>query len=134
MTALTDATVENALKDHLKECVGSYKVAWPNVTFKPVVGIPYYRAYFLSMDSTRLGFDVSDRHSGIFQIDAVVPSNTGITTAITMARTVASQFENEKIVSGGITIKVIAAPSLGPQTQEVDWYFIPVSILYTLLN
>ena len=134
MSALTDATVEDLLKTELKKCIGDYKVAWPNAAFKTVTGTPYYRAFFLGVPPERIGYGNTDRHTGILQVDAVVPARTGITTPLTMARAVAVQFDRGKIMSGTITIRVIKSPAVGTPLSEVDWYYIPVSVTYTLLT
>ena len=134
MSALIDDAVENLLKTELKKCIGDYKVAWPNTAFKKVANTPYYRVSFLGVPSQRIGYGTTDEHTGILQVDAVVPARTGITTALTMARAVGVQFDRAKIVGDDFTIRVIKSPALGPQMSEVDWYYIPVSITYTLLT
>jgi len=134
MSSLTDDTAETLLIAHLKECRGDYEVAWPNVRFTPETGTAHYRTFFIYPGVERLTHDNTTRHRGIFQVDAVVPSGTGNVTALTMARTVAAYFDNEKITGSGVTVDIIKPPSLGTGMTEPIWYFIPVSIYYTILN
>lgn len=134
MSVLADDTAETLLIEHLKTCVGSYGVAWPNVRYSPTVDSPHYRTAFIYPDPERLTHSNSSMHKGIFQVDAVVPANTGNVTALTMARTVAEHFDNQKISGDNVTVEIIKNPALGPGMQETDWYFIPVSIFYTIMN
>lgn len=134
MSSLTDNTAETLLIEHLKGCIGTYKVAWPNVKFTPTVGTAYYRTAFIYPGANRLTHDNTSRYKGIFQVDAVVPAGTGNVTVLTMARTVAAYFDNQKLTDSGISVEIKNPPSLGPGMQEVDWYFIPVSISYSILN
>jgi len=134
MSSLTDASAETALVEHLKGCIGTYKVAWPNVKFTRVVGTPYYRTAFIYPESERLTYSNTGQHKGIFQVDAMIPSNRGNILALTMARTVAAYFDNQKLIENGVTVQIIKTPTLGPEIQEVDWYGIPVSIFYTIMN
>lgn len=134
MSALTADTAETLLIEHLKGCVGSYEVAWPNVRYSPTVGSAHYRTAFIYPDPERLTHSNSSRHRGIFQVDAVVSSGTGNATALTMARAVTQHFDNQKLTDGGVTVEMIKSPALGPGRQEQDWYAIPVSIFYTVMN
>ena len=134
MSSLTDASAETALIEHLKLCAGSYKIAWPNVKFTKVVGTPYYRTAFMYAGGERLTHGNSSRHRGIFQVDAMIPANRGNESALVMARTVAVYFENQKLYENGVAVEIIKPPALGPPIQEVDWYGIPVSIYFSILN
>lgn len=134
MSSLSDASAEIAIKARLKGCIGTYKVAWPNVKFTPVTGTAYYRTAFLYPDSERLTHGNTSRHRGIFQVDAMVPANRGDELALVMARTVAAYFDNQKLYENGVAVEIIKTPALGPPIQEVDWYGIPVSIYFTIMN
>lgn len=134
MSALTDDTAETLLIEHLKGCVGSYSVAWPNVRFTPTVGTAHYRTAFIYPDPERLTHSNSSRHRGIFQVDAVVPSGTGNVTALAMARVVTQHFDNQKLTDGDVAVEIIKSPGLGPERQDQNWYAIPVSIFYTVMN
>lgn len=134
MSSLIDDTAETLLIERLKGCIGAYKVAWPNVKFTPKVGDAYYRTAFIYPGSERLTHDNTGRYRGIFQVDAVIPSGIGNKLALTMARTVAAYFDNQKLTDSGVSVEIRQTPALGPGMQEVDWYFIPVSISYSILN
>ena len=134
MSSLTGSTAETLLMERLKDCVGAYKVAWPNVKFTPIVGTAYYRTSFIYPAGERLTHDNAGRFRGIFQVDAVVPAGKGNATVLSMARTVAAYFDNQKLTGSGVSVEIIKTPALGPGLQEVDWYFIPVSIYYSVLN
>jgi hypothetical protein len=133
MTALADATAETAIMDHLKDMQSTYKVAWPNVPFTPKVGESYYRTAFLSVPSERLTHGNADRHTGIFQVDAVVPAKKGVIPALTLARAVQVRFDRQSITSNGIKIQIIDPPALGPHRSNADWYIIPVSITFKII-
>lgn len=135
MTALTDASAENGLIKHLKTLAGGVKIVWPNTAaYQPVYGTPFYRVSFLAGPSERLTHGNADRHTGIMQVDAVSPSKSGMAPAIILARKVAAHFDRRDISENGITARIIKAPSLGPHMQDDDWYTIPVSITYTIMN
>ena len=134
MTALSDASPEIAIVEHLKTLYTAYQIAWPNVRFTPAIGTPFYRTAFLAVPSERLTHGKADRHTGIFQVDAAVPARAGAPVAINMARAIASHFDRKKITGSGATAEIIRPPSLGPHRQDVDWYIVPVSVTYTILN
>ena len=134
MTALTDATPETAIMDYMLDMQSTYKIAWPNVPFTPVIGQSFYRTAFLSAPSTRLTHGKADIHTGIFQVDAVVPAKKGAIPALELARAVQARFDRKNITSNGIKIQIIDPPALGPHRPDADWYIIPVSITYKILN
>lgn len=135
MTALSDASAETGMMAHLKAMTGGVKIVWPNTApYQPVNGTPYYRVSFLSVPSVRLGFGKADEHTGIFQVDAVSPGKGGVIPALAMARAVQSHFDRQNITENGIKVQIIKAPTLGPHMQDADWYTIPVSITYTIMN
>lgn len=135
MTALADASPEIAMIEHLKTLTGSVKVVWPNTApYSPVIGTAYYRVAFLPIPSERLTLGNADRHSGILQVDIVVPSKAGLFTALNMARAVAQHYDRQTLVENSVKVRIIKAPSLGPHLQDPDWYTIPVSITYETLN
>ena len=135
MTALINAAPEEAMIAKLTEIIGSYKVAWPNVKFTPEAETPHYRTAFLAVPAQRLGHGSCDTFKGIFQVDVYVPSKDGALRAIALARAVATQFDRAIITDdNGTKIRVIRPPALGPHGQEVDWYYVPVSITYQIVN
>ena len=134
MTALTDATAETAIMNHLLDMQDTYEVAWPNVPFTPTVGQSYYRTAFLGVPPERLTHGKADLHTGIFQVDAVVPAKKGAIPAVNLARAVQTRFDRQSITSNGIKIQIIDPPALGPHRSDADWYIVPVSITYKILN
>ena len=134
MTALPDTSSEEALIAHFKTLAGTTPVAWPNVLYTPVTGTSYYRVNFLGAPVDRLTHGNADRHTGIMQIDCVIPSKKGELAAISLARAVASHFDRIDLSGdNGEKIKTIKPPYLGPGQQENDWYFVPVSITYSII-
>jgi len=136
MTAIAGTKPEETLIARLKTATGSYKVVWPNVAvYQPVIGTPYYRAMFLPVPPQRLTHGKADRHIGIFQIDVVYPAKQGLLTVLSAARAIASHFDRYSVTDAdGYRIRVIKPPAVNPHQQDIDWYAIPVSITYEILN
>ena len=135
MTALVGTAPEEAMIARLNTIIGSYKVAWPNVEFNPEVETPYYRASFLPVPPQRLGHGNCDAFKNIFQVDVVVPAKDGALRAIALARAVATHFDREILIDdNGTKLRIIRPPALGPPGQDVDWYYVPVSITYEIIN
>jgi len=135
MTALSDASPEIAMTTHLKTLTGTVKVVFPNTApYSPVIGTQYYRVAFLPVPSQRLTMGKADKHTGILQVDVVCPSKQGLFPAIVLARSVAFHFDRKTLIENGIKVRIIKAPSVGLPMQDPDWYTIPVSITYEILN
>ena len=135
MTALSGAAPEEALIASLNTIIGSYKVAWPNVQFTPEAETPYYRVFFIPVTPERLGHGNCDTFKNIFQVDVVVPAKDGALRAIALARAVATHFDREILIDdNGTKLRIIRPPALGPPGQDVDWYYVPVSITYEIIN
>jgi len=135
MTALAGTEPEEGLVAHFKLLSLTTKVVWPNAApYSPVLGTAYYRVAFLAVPSERLTMGKADRHAGILQIDCVSPSKQGLFPALAMARAVALHFDRQRLVQAGVAIHIIKAPSVGAHGQDPDWYTIPVSITYEIIN
>jgi len=135
MTALIGTAPEEALIVSLETIIGDYKVAWPNVKFDPEAETPYYRASFLPVPPQRLGHGNCDKFINIFQVDVVVPAKDGALRAIALARAVATHFDRLTLTDdNGTKLRVIRPPAIAPHGQEVDWYYVPVSVTYEIIN
>jgi len=143
MTALADASAEIGLMAHLESLADGIQIVWPNTEpYQPDLEDSYYRVSFLAVPSTRLGFGNADEHKGLLQIDCVVPVKTGMLPALVMARRIQSHFDRQNIIENGVKVQIIEAPSIEPhqyislneKTTRSNWYMIPVSIVYSIMN
>jgi hypothetical protein len=135
MTALQNSKPEEAILDYIKVSITDLRVAYPNIPFTPVVGTGFYRVHFMPIPSVRLGFGKADRHSAILQIDANCPIKNGMLEAVEMARTIETLFDRlELITDDGVKVRFIDAPYSNNHFEDADWYKIPVSMTYTIIN
>jgi hypothetical protein len=133
MTSLDNSLPEETIMEYLKSGFPDNRIAWPNKSFTPKETENWLRASFLPVPPERIGFDESDKHSGIFQVDVTVPSQKGILPAVTISRAVEKLFNKIVLTTeDGVKLRFIDPPKTNPHRQDANWYIIPVSITYTI--
>ena len=126
------AALESRLKTWADAQVPAIHVAWQNVSYAPVSGTRYIRAYLLPAE-TFDGAITGDykMYAGIFQLSIYSPDGTGTGAAETIAESVIALFaQNTAIVKLGLTIFIDRTPSMGPSMNDEGWHVLPVSIRY----
>ena len=126
------AALESRLKTWADAQVPVIPVAWQNVSYTPVSGTRYIRAYLLPAE-TFDGAVTGDYklYAGIFQLSIYSPDGTGTGAAETIAEAIIAQFaQNTAISKSGLTIFIDRTPSMGPSMNDEGWHVLPVSIRY----
>lgn len=133
---MSQKTIRAALESRLKTWADAQSpvipVAWQNVSYTPVSGTRYIRAYLLPAE-TFDGAITGDYklYAGIFQLSIYSPDGTGTGAAETIAESLIALFaQNTAIVKSGLTIFIDRTPSMGPSMIETGWHVLPVSIRY----
>ena len=124
--------ITRGIFDHLG-ANASLSVAYPNVKYEGVK--PYFRANILPVPTVSLGIQALDRYDGFAQIDVVVKDDTGSIDAAGYVAEILTLFPRNSIITSGTTkIRFDVIGWTSPAVQDVDGYFIPVSIPYIVLN
>lgn len=119
--------------DTLSGAALGYQIAYPNIEFTGTK--PYLRINVLKANTSPYAVTRGDYHQGIIQVDVVVEVGVGMITASQKAEEVLAIFPRLlRINKNTTTIRIDERGSVGPDIQEPDGYFIPVSIPYRVLN
>jgi len=119
--------IQAALDTHLQSIPGGYTIAWPNVAFEPNGAGTYLRASFLPADTTQAAMGASglDTTTGIYQVDAVYPAETGRTD---LTDDIANHFKRGTILTYNDVNVRVRSVSIAPAIRDGAFYFVPVSI------
>lgn len=124
--------LQNAIIPYLNDNL-TLPIAWPNRKYDG--SKPYHRVSFLPAPVASIGLRSIDRYDGFIQIDTVVESDTGAIVVAGYCADILTLFPRNSIIKGdGITIRFNLAGYTSPAVQDVDGYFIPVSIPYTIID
>jgi hypothetical protein len=75
-----------------------------------------------------------DIHTGIFQVDAVVPKGTGEAQGLRLADAVASRFPiGTRLAAGDDSLEINNIPAIAPAIMDAPWVRFPVSIPYRVI-
>lgn len=107
-------------------------VSYQNVPYTPTTGAQYLKAFLLPARTTAPDLAGALRvYSGVFQINAMCPINTGSGPAEGIADELAALFVvNARLTSGAITVQQITPCSIAPALQDETHYIVPVSFQY----
>lgn len=133
MSVLKDIHV--AVFDRLEAATitGIQGISWPNVTYNG--DKPYLRINILPSPTKALGIRSTDIYEGFVQIDVVTKDGIGGINAVDIAEEIVALFpRNFHAEQGTSEIGFLEEGYPGPAIQEVDGYFIPVSIPYIVIK
>lgn len=105
-------------------------VAWENVPFTPVSGVPYIAPFLLPGEPSQseLGTAGANSHTGVYQISVFYPSGGGVAALNTLVSSLCDHFKRGTTISyGGVTVTCQKAyPS--PAQQETDRQRVDITI------
>ena len=129
-----DLYLSKALSKHLSTMTPSFPIAWENVNYTPVNGVPYLATWLLpiAVQPITLGPSYWEEFSGIFQVTCVYPAGKGTNDAKTKAAAIKTRFKRgTSFTYNNLTVKIEKAyPGSGYYSEDGSWYRIPVSIEY----
>ncbi len=114
-------------------------VSYPNVTFTvPTVGqnAKYLRVTQLPADTFEqgVGFNGTNKYTGIYQVDLFTGNNFGEPNAIAIAEQIIAQFKRgTQLIKNNFIIEILDPPSRLPYVQDDSgsWWMLPIRITYT---
>lgn len=113
-------------------------VALPLIAYEPTTGKKYLDAHALMRaepDHPGLSFQSSVIHRGIFQVDAVIPNNTGEAPGLRLAALVGARFAiGTRIAVGAYTLVIDKEPAIAAAVLDAPWVRFPVSIRYCVVT
>lgn len=134
-----EADILDALMAHLTTpaLTGSPPIAYPLVAYSPTIGTAYLDARApLRAVPEQYGhaFDSDVIHSGIFQVDAVMPDGKGEGPGLDLSALVAARFvAGTELDAGGHLLRVMAPPAIAASIKDAPWVRFPISIPYRLV-
>ena len=130
--------IEKALLDKLRLLTLSpvRRVAWPGMSFVPVIGEIYLAPGILWNTSERgeVGSQAARRHVGIFQVNVRGPAIGNPETDAEIADLIIEHFDREVISHNSVLVRIgsftggRAVPWRGGAITDDGWRLIPVSI------
>jgi len=130
-----DSTIRAAFVARLNTFPSLPSVAWENVPFTPVNGVPYIKPFLLPGEPSQaeMGTLGANRHVGVYQISIYYPASTGTLGLGTLRDALIDHFRRgTPLVRSGVNISIQRAYA-GPMMQETDWVFVPITIQYFAL-
>jgi hypothetical protein len=130
-----NAAVRAAFVTKLQTLASLPSVAWENVAFSPVTGVPYLRPFLLPGEpfQAELGTAGCNRHTGIYQISVYSPAGAGVLSLNTLVASIVDHFKRGTTLTYSTTTLTIQKAYPGPMMQETDWVHVPITIQYSLL-
>jgi len=126
------SAIRSAFVTRLQSFPALPSVAWENIAFTPLTGVPYLRPALLPGEPTQaeIGTAGANRHTGIYQISIYAPTGAGLAAINALRDGLIDHFKRGTTLAySGLTIRVEKAFT-GPTMQETDWLHIPISIRY----
>ena len=115
---------------------GSPPIASPLVDYAPVTGTAYLDARPVMRAEPYqpgLSFAADVIHTGVFQVDAVVPRGQGEASGLRLAALVAERFAaGTALTVSAFRLKVLRPPSIASAVNDDPWVRYPVSVFYYL--
>jgi hypothetical protein len=115
-------------------------IAYPFVTFVPVVGTNYIDARPMlraAPDNPSLANTGSNIYRGVFQVDAVTPDAKGEAPGIRLASLISARFPvgiKIPVVGGRFWVKCNDIPTIAAAVKDAPWVRFPVSIPYIVIT
>jgi Bacteriophage related domain of unknown function len=138
MTEFLDANVQAALMTQLTVPDLGFPIAFTFVPFSPVDGTPFLQVWPImkaKVTHPGLGYSDSDLNRGIFQVDAVIPDETGEPPGLRMAAQIAERFAiGTTLLAGSRKVQINSVPQTAAAIKEGAWVRFPVTITYTLIS
>jgi hypothetical protein len=133
---MSQADVFAALATRTEATAGTTtaQFAWPNVDFVPPASGPYFRIQSFPTEAVQasLGDGGQNRFRGLWQIDVFAPEGEGLTDGLVLAQAFATQFKRGLALTttGGLTVRVVKPPVIGPAIIDPPFVQIPVTVEY----
>jgi hypothetical protein len=133
-----EASILEALRSHLVAFAKPREilVAFTNINFTPPSGKTYLRESFIPNATNRLYLrsDEPHRFFGVYQVDVIAGSNSGVTAPLILAGQIADHFAVDMaLASDGITTRISKRPDVIGLMVEPDRAIAPVSIEWETL-
>lgn len=123
--------IETALEQHLLALTNLPEIAWEDVSYTPVVGVPYVSLHHLHNAPRDLSLERGlTEYPGIFQVSVMHPAGMGKVTAKQLAQRIADHFSPVLLLSAGNhSVEIGDTPHISSgQPTDDGWYLVPVSI------
>lgn len=126
------ASVKTALKTRLDAIASPLTTVWGNVSYKPVAGQAYQRAFLLPAEPQNDEISPSYAEQGVLQVNGVFPATEGDDDALAWAVALQAWFvRGLSLSSGGIVTTIERTPHIGPGFHDPDERWVrPVRIRY----
>jgi len=124
--------IRAALETALSAMLPALPVAWENVAYNALVGVPYQRAYclFARPANPTIG-QTFHREQGIFQVTLCYPLNGGPGDAFARAELIKSTFyRGQSFTQGGVTTIISETPEIGAASPQADSFRVPVRVRF----
>lgn len=111
------------------------RVAWPNLSFVPVVGEIYLKPAHLPVraDYAAVG-TVMRRHTGLYQVSVFGPVNVTPVTQDEIVDLIVEHFAAQTITRNSQTVRIgrvdgeSSVPTVAPELIEEGWRQVPITI------
>lgn len=133
---MTQPRIREALETRLNTWAAAQSpavpVAWQNASYTPTTGVRYVRATILPAETQNPIYGQMHRRLiGIFQVDVMAPTGTGMAASEALAESLCAEFRRgTTLTQDGLTVVMDFSPSIGTAQPEDGWVFLPVSIRY----
>lgn len=138
---MADESIEwhigEALLDRVRTLVVSpvLPIAWPNITFDPAKDGPggYIRVQHLPNTNNRLfiGSDEPSQRLGLLQLSVFSPLDEGEQKSREIGGQIAAHFSTDtRMVHGGIAVRSVKHPDVGPTLTDGPYIQTPVTVEY----
>ena len=127
------AALKIALESAIKTNLGTFPIAWENMSFiPPTDGGAFASVFILPATPANPTFGSSfHREVGLIQVTLNYPIDGGSGKVYVKAETVRDSFKRgTTFTSGGITVHVQGTPAIGPGIVQGNRYTLPIRINY----
>ena len=110
-----------ALNNHLNNMSGLPAVAWENIDYQPTLDALFIRPTNLQGE-TIVDTDLTEKTTGVYQIDIYAPTGKGHNEIVTMTDTLANRFkEGTETTYNGLTVVILKASRTPMGRDNEGW-------------
>lgn len=124
----TRAILDTALAAY-SSANGDIPLAWENVDFEPVIGVPWIRGTMVMSPSTRQHLKGNlQANPGFYQVDVFYPLNAGPAAAETTLDGIYDWYRmSDTLVQGSNEVRIRSISKL-PSIRDEAWYRVSIQI------
>lgn len=131
-----DTLIQLAFCAWLRDGALGFPIAWPFTIYSPAFGISFLDVRGVlraAPNSPGLAANSSVQRVGLFQIDAVTPTDAGEAPGIRMAEAVSARFaRGVSFPAGAYLVRLIFPSTIAAAVMDAPWLRFPVSIPYRM--